>query len=375
MRVLIIGLFAPDYMIAIANAVAPYCQVTLMLTRQNIAGFFPNDPDPISNLKKLDILEPSASLQLIDYPKGRYVQKVKLINNLRREIRSFRPDILHYQSGGDPWLPLALPFLRSFPLVVTIHDAAHHPGDKPPKIVLTLKNALLTRLADQIIVHGQQQAEVLHHHYHTPLRKINAIYLGPFEIFKKLSRDQIHSDKKTILFFGRISPYKGIETLIKAAPLILSDVPDARIVIAGAGDCPSIQEAANANPATFEIHNRFINVDEVGRFFLGATLVVLPYQDATQSGIIPIAYMFNRPVVATRVGSIPEVVDNGKTGLLVEAGDERALADAVVRLLLDPNLCESMGKAAAIKLEQDLSWQSIARKTLQVYENARNITD
>jgi glycosyltransferase involved in cell wall biosynthesis len=160
--------------------------------------------------------------------------------------------------------------------------------------------------------------------------------------------------------------------LIKATPHILAKVPDARIIIAGAGDCPSIHEAANAYPYTFEIHNRFIQADEVGRFFLEASLVALPYQDATQSGIVPIAYLFGRPVVATRVGSIPEVVDDGKTGLLVEPGDEQSLANAVVKLLRDPDTCKSMGKAAAAKLEQDLSWQIIAKKTLQVYENARS---
>lgn len=370
MQVLIIGLFAPDYMIATANAMAPYSRLTLMLTRQNIAGLLPGDPNPIPKLQQMGILDPAVALHLVDYPKGSYLHKVRFIRNMLQDIRVLQPDILHYQSGGDPWVPLILPFLRGFPLVVTIHDASYHPGDKPPKIILNLKNSLLTRLADQIIVHGKQQADVLCRQYHTPLKKINPIYLGPPEIFKKLSNHKWHSDERTILFFGRVRPYKGIDTLIGSAPLILANVPDARIVIAGAGDCPSIQQAAIEYPDTFEIHNRFIYAEEVSRLFQKAALIALPYLDATQSGIIPIAYMFKRPVVATRVGSIPEVVEDGKTGLLVEPGDERSLADAIVRLLLSPDLRRSMGEAGNLKLQQGLSWKSIAEKTLKVYEFA-----
>jgi len=372
MKVVIIGLFALDYMIAIANAMESYCQVTLMITKQNIDSFFPHQSISISKLQQMGILDPAVEIKIIDYPKGNYIHKIHFIRNLIREIRLLKPDILHYQSGGEPWVPLALPFIRDIPFVVTIHDVTHHPGDKPPRGVLIFKNTLLSRLAHQIIVHGEQQAEVFRHHYHIRSQKVNTIYLGPPEIFKQLSNYHGNSDNRTVLFFGRVSPYKGLETLIKATPYILAKVPDARIIIAGAGDCPSIHEAANAYPYTFEIHNRFIQADEVGRFFLEASLVALPYQDATQSGIVPIAYLFGRPVVATRVGSIPEVVDDGKTGLLVEPGDEQSLANAVVKLLRDPDTCKSMGKAAAAKLEQDLSWQIIAKKTLQVYENARS---
>lgn len=370
MRVLIIGLFAPDYMIAIANAMAHYCQPSLVLTRQNLAALFPDDPAPITKLRKREILNSTVSLHMIDYTKGGYFKKVNVVKKMLRDVGALQPDIIHYQSGGDPWIPLALLFLRRIPLVVSIHDAVHHPGDKPPKIILTLKNNLLTRLADQVVVHGKQQADILHRDYHTPLKKINTIYLGPCEIYKQLAGQPPNSDQRTILFFGRVSPYKGVESLIRAAPLILDRVPDARFVIAGAGDSSSLERAVIEYPDIFEIHNRFITAEEVSWFFQRASLVVLPYLDATQSGIIPIAYMFRRPVVATRVGSIPEVVDNDQTGLLVEPGDDHALADAVVHLLTNPGIRKSMGERAALKLKRDMSWRSFAEKTMDVYERA-----
>jgi glycosyltransferase involved in cell wall biosynthesis len=87
---------------------------------------------------------------------------------------------------------------------------------------------------------------------------------------------------------------------------------------------------------------------------------------------LPQAYWFGKPVVSTRVGSIPEVLDDGETGILIEPGNEYTLADAIVRLLLDPVLCQKMGKKAKNKLEHDLSWSTIARKTVATYEHAQS---
>ena len=370
MRVLIIGLFAPEYMIALANSLSPKCEVTLLVTQQNISGLFPDELNPESRLFADRLIDNRIDLQLVNYPKGNFVYKAGFINQIIRKVRIIHPDVLHYHSGGDPWIPIALLFLRDFPLVVSIHDAAHHPGDKPPKLILTIKNRLLSRLADRLIVHGIQQSEVFSSQYPINPEKINIIYLAAPELFKRCSEYQGRTDPRTILFFGRVQQYKGIATLINAAPHILAKVPDAKIIIAGAGEYSSIHQAESRYPGLFEIHNHYIKADEVAQFFNRATIVVLPYKDATQSGIVPIAYMFEKPVVATRVGSIPEVVSDGITGFLVDAGDELALADALVRLLRNPELCSSMGQAGAQKLDSDLSPTVLAEKTMQVYQMA-----
>lgn len=371
MRVASIGFFCAEYPISLANALAKTNTVTLLLSRQNLSVRFPGVSDLEALLRERQIIEPDVSLRLIDYPTGRYLYKLRLARDIVHAIDELQPDVVHYQSGGDPWIPLVMPLLRRFPLVATIHDATAHTGDRPSKPVLNLINALVTRLAHQIIVHGQQQASSLVEVYHTPSGKVNVIPMGVLSLFKVPADGQAPQDSQTILFFGRIRGYKGVEVLIRATPLIAEHIPDVRVVIAGSGNCEALHRATEEHPEWFEVHNRFISADEVPGLFRRAALVVLPYLDATQSAVVPLAYLFGRPIVSTRVGSIPEIVDDGKTGCLVEPGDERALANAIVRLLRDRPVREAMGRAAAVKLERDLSWNAIATKTLAVYECAR----
>lgn len=324
-----------------------------------------------TELRERQILDPAVSLHLINYPTGRYLRKVGLARDLLSAIRALQPDVVHYQSAADPWVPLAMSRLRRFPLVATIHDASAHPDGWAAYVIQAAKNLFVTRLAHQVIVHGQQQADILIQRCHALPDTVNVIPLGPYEMFKVLASGQITQDGRVVLFFGQLRPHKGIDVLIRAAPLIAARMPDVRIVIAGSGECPAIHRAAAEHPEWFEVHNYFIKAEEVHRHFRRAALVVQPYLEASQSGVLPVAYMFGRPVVASRVGSIPEVVDDGETGYLVEPGDERALAQAVIRLLEDAPLREAMGKAARAKVERDLSWNGIAEKTLAVYERAQ----
>ena len=373
MRVLIIGLFAPEFMIAQANSLASKCKVNLMVTRQNLAALFPDDRNPVERLFANGLVDNHIDVKKVNYPTGSFLYKIGFIYQIIKIVRRFRPDILHYHSGGEPWIPLALLFLRDFPLVVSIHDAAHHPGDKPPKLILTIKNRLLSWLADCVIVHGIQQSEVFSRQHPINPEKMHMIYLAAPELFKQCSEFRAPLEPHTVLFFGRVQWYKGIDTLIKAAPYILRKVPDLKIVIAGAGDCSNIYQAEPDYPGLFEIHNEYIKAEEVAYYFSRAAVIVLPYKKATQSGIIPIAYMFHKPVVATRVGSIPEVVEDGKTGLLVNANDELALADALIELLENPELCSSMGQTAEKLYLRIFSPSILAEKTQRVYEKTLNM--
>ena len=174
----------------------------------------------------------------------------------------------------------------------------------------------------------------------------------------------------TVLFFGRIWAYKGLEVLIEAEPLITREVPDARIVIAGRGDSLDQYQQTMVNPGHFELHNHYIPNEMVAELFQSASIVVLPYLEASQSGVIPIAYAFGKPVVATNVGGIPDVVDHGQTGYLVPPNDPASLAKAVIALLTDRRARLEMGQKAQEKARRDLSWTSIAEQTIHVYEKA-----
>ena len=124
------------------------------------------------------------------------------------------------------------------------------------------------------------------------------------------------------------------------------------------------------HPDRFIVDNEFISEDRVADYFRRASVVVLPYIEASQSGVIPMAYSAAKPVVATSVGGLPEMVEDGSTGYLVAPRDAAQLADAVTRLLLDAQLRRRMGENGKRKMEAECSPSVIAQKTVDIYHRA-----
>ena len=158
--------------------------------------------------------------------------------------------------------------------------------------------------------------------------------------------------------------------MIEAEPLISRENPSVKIVIAGSGENFDKYERMFVSRDRFVVYNKFIPNEMVANLFQSASIVVLPYIEASQSGVIPLAYAFGKPVVATDVGSLSEIVDDGKTGYIVPPKDPNAIATAVNLLLKDKNILKTMGQNAYAKAKKDLSWETIAAKTMYVYETA-----
>ena len=110
------------------------------------------------------------------------------------------------------------------------------------------------------------------------------------------------------------------------------------------------------------VNSRYLPNEEVRPLMELASFVVLPYTSATQSGVLHVAYACGRPVVATRVGGLPEVVEEGGTGRVVPPKDPAALADAIVAMLDDPEGTARMGERARHLAETRFSWASVARE-------------
>ncbi|MCR4658378.1 MAG: glycosyltransferase [Lachnospiraceae bacterium] len=150
----------------------------------------------------------------------------------------------------------------------------------------------------------------------------------------------LKNDAKMILFFGFIRDYKGLKHLIRALS-VLRDKGSAlisegfKLYIVGDFSGPEDRERyisliEEEKVASYiEIVDGYVPDNEVEKYFAACDLVVLPYESATQSGIIQIAFGFEKPVIATRVGGLPDAVDDGVTGILVEPGDPGALAGAI----------------------------------------------
>jgi glycosyltransferase involved in cell wall biosynthesis len=224
------------------------------------------------------------------------------------------------------------------------------------------------RAADELIVHGRAMRAALaaeglrDDRVHVCRRALPA-----------LAREvvpQQPSDQPRVLFFGRIWPYKGLEYLIRAEPYVSARVPGARFVIAGTGESLDRYFALMEHPQRFEVRNYHVPRGERDRLFADASVVALPYVYATTSAVVPIAQYHRRPVVATKVGGLPEAVQHGRTGLVVPPGDPRALGEAIAELLADSERCRAMGEAGRLELERRSGSDRVAGETLDVYERA-----
>ncbi len=143
------------------------------------------------------------------------------------------------------------------------------------------------------------------------------------------------TDRPTLLFFGYVRRYKGLPVLLRAMPRIL-ERHDCQLAVVGEFYHEEDETRALIRELGLEsrvrIEGRYVPNEEVARWFGAADAVVLPYRSASQSGIVQIAFGFDKPVVATRVGGLPEAVTEGRTGFLADPDDPSSLADAIERL-------------------------------------------
>ena len=357
MRIVLFGSFI-DYQIQLANVLCKKETVMLVIPANKLPS------------EHLGTIDKKVDFHLLGKGKSLYHPTSLLIfKDFVKKMNEFKPDVIHIQAGGLVDFAL-LPFFKKYPVVSTFHDVKLHTGENSWKS--NFIRHWVRKYSNQIIVHGEKLKEQMIKEYNIPNEKVHVIPIGQHDVvpFKKYERKDLKKDGNLILFFGRIYAYKGLEYLIKAEPMITKEVPNAKIVIAGTGENFKKYEEMMANRDNFIVHNYHIPYKEGAELFQRCSIVVLPYIDASQSAVVPIAYAFKKPVVVTDVGAIPEIVDDGVTGFIVPPKNPEALADAIVKLLKDEKLRKQMGENAYKKLKSDLSLDKIAEKTIKVYERA-----
>jgi glycosyltransferase involved in cell wall biosynthesis len=160
-----------------------------------------------------------------------------------------------------------------------------------------------------------------------------------------------------------MSSYKGLDTLLDALPLVWRRLPEARLTIAGDGEIGDRPELTDPRVV---VRNEFVPDAEVPALFAGATCVVLPYREASQSAVAADAKRFGRALVVTDVGGLPDAARDG-AARVVAPGDPGALADALLEVLCTPGLAERMGHAAAAAGRGGSSWSRVGALTLDAY--------
>lgn len=353
MKVAFVSFDFGEYCVRLASGIAKHANVLLFLPER--------EAEPYGHL-----LNDSVGLRIFHKPRLRQpIHQMRMAKRLLRGIGDFNPDVIHLQQG-HLWFNFALPLLRCYPLVVTSHDPVTHAGERTPQWIFDWG----CYRAGQIIVHAPQMKDLLVKRLHMPNSRVHVI--THVLCGDDSAQPHFQEEDYLVLFFGRISEYKGLEYLIRAEPLITAQVPQTRIVIAGTGEDFSHYRSMMTNPEQFIIYDEYVSDEKRAELFRRASVVVLPYIEATQSGVIPVAYSFGKSVVATTVGGLPSQVDDGKTGYLVPPRNEKALADAIVRLLHNRDLRRQFGANGKRKITVEASPDVVARDTLAVYQLAVN---
>jgi glycosyltransferase involved in cell wall biosynthesis len=298
-------------------------------------------------------------------------------NRLRKladEIASRRPDVVLYPMV-HPWTPALQRYLADIPHVTTVHDPTAHPGlvhrlSSRWEITSARRAARCVVLAqtfvEQMLTNGvaRHKIDVIPH----------AVF-SFYDAFPSSRRDSRTSP--SILFFGRITPYKGLDVLIRAFQRLSERRPDLRLQIVGEGDMQPYRHVIDGL-RNVTVVNRWVADTEVPSIFHSADIVVIPYVSASQSGVIALAASLARPVVATRVGAIPEQIRDRETGILVDPGSIDGLAAGIDALLSDGSLREKLATKLASEIRQNSNWEITSdayfescRKAMAMGINAR----
>ena len=184
----------------------------------------------------------------------------------------------------------------------------HHAGT-PGYFHLT--EAIFRRMpAGFVVLTGEAKRELIA--AGKPAARIRVIPHGVYDFFRDADADAAGEDeRKEILFFGRIEPYKGLPILLDAWAELAPRFPDWKLVIAGGGDVSGLRERLNV--PRIELINRFVSDAEVGALMRRAAIVALPYLSATQSGVISTVFLFEKAIAATAVDSIPNLIRDRKS--------------------------------------------------------------
>jgi glycosyltransferase involved in cell wall biosynthesis len=291
------------------------------------------------------------------------------------KLASHVPDMLRYRSAARAadvvhfqWLtlqPLDVHLLpRARPVVITAHDVLPR---EPRPGQLGAQRRLYER-ADAVVVHSEHGAARLAGALGIDSGKVHVIEHGAFEHLTRvpnarpLPAELAAVEGPVVLCFGLLRPYKGIDVLLDAWRRLR---PDGELWIVGMPrmDIASMRAAA---PPSVRWVPRFVADDELGAYFQRADLVVLPYREIDQSGVLFTALAFGAPLLLSDIGGFGEVAAQGAAAL-VAPGDAAALAGELERLLGEPGARAALREGARRAAGGRYSWDHIARRHLDLY--------
>lgn len=353
--------------------ITPSSKITNIIEVKDFTkGEYLASPESVLNKENYEMLSPyfkgcqSVQFVIHHHASGLSVSTVKTNMAVNRLIKRLKPAVIHFEGftlrtmGLLPWL------LKRKKIILSIHDAVLHSGEKTWKSSLPRFCFLKLSVPKSYVFYSAfTKNEFINEVSHSK-GDIVQLQMHAFSLYRKM----IHTAPayNHILFFGRISRYKGVPFLLDAMPIVWNEFPEVKLVIAGSGSLPEItnHQILKNNSDKIIFHNRHIPNAELVGLINEAMLIVCPYTDATQSGVLMTTFGLNKPVVATNVGAFKEFIKPGVNGYLAEKSDPESIADAIKKSLFNNNY---------LQLEKNLKespesagWQTNGELLLEAYQ-------
>jgi glycosyltransferase involved in cell wall biosynthesis len=354
--------YTPPYDHALAAALARAGAEVEVITCH-----FPYGPVPLEEGYRVrELFYRRGSRPGIGDRRRRLIRAAEHIPDMRRYRRvAEEADVVHYQ-----WLPVPALDRRLLapkrPRVYTMHWRLPEAGTR---IARTLTRLLAEM--DAVVVHSQHGADRLEADFGVPGERLRVIPHGAFDYLTRQPEevqlpDELRSaTAPVILAFGLVRPYKGTDVLLEAFGQLGGD---AELWIVGMPRMPmdGLRELAERAPGRVRFVDRFVTDPEIPAFMRRADLVVLPYRNIEQSGVLYTALAFGRPLVLSAVGGFPDLAEHG-AARLVPPDDPDALAALLGELLGDRGERDALADAATAAAGTVYSWDRIAEATMDLY--------
>lgn len=311
------------------------------------------------------------ALSRLEFARGYRTYKA----HVNHALIQIQPDVVHAQDATEhAYAALKL----GYPTVVTVHGIRREDSRYIGSLAQRARNQLHSWLIEgYCLKHTRHLIAISHYvtdYFSTQLRPNARVYYVPNAIEESFFELADTSDGRTLLFAGRVIPRKRVLDLVQAFAEIAGQVPSAQLRIAG--ECSSVQayvESIHQFIHEANLHDRVhllgaLSEDAILREFAGCDVLVLPSAQETAPMVIAQAMAASKPVAATRVGGVAEMVSDGETGFLYEVGDVQSLAGILQRLLQEDSLRARMGQAGKLKAEANYRASIVAQRTYQVYQ-------
>jgi glycosyltransferase involved in cell wall biosynthesis len=353
--------FTPPYDRSLAAALARRGADVELLTSRFLYG-------PVPELDGYEVQEffyRRSAARGLGAPARRAFKLAEHVPDMLRFRRRADADVIHYQWLTVPGLDAKLLPPRR-PRVMTAHYVL---PPRPSRRQLASARRAFGAM-DAVVAHSEQGARRLREQVGLDPTRVRVIHHGSFDYLTRLPEEKplppelAGAEGPVVLFFGLLRPYKGIDTLLEA----FRRIDDAELWIAGNPrmEVEPLRRLAAEAPGRVRFLTRFVEDAEIPAIMRRADVVVQPYRDAEQSGVLYAALAFGKPLVLSAVGGFPEVAEQG-AARLVPPEDPASLAALLTELVDDKSARVELGKAASAAASGAYSWDEAARQTLALY--------